>query len=341
MYYVRAIDTTNNEILFNHKLDKHCQYKCPRSYLHHFVTIAEEIRFQFHDKDQASNFRSLVENKIIACKLKSRLCASEPETICAVIETDHISSSKNVIRKNYKTLHHKNETNPELMKLTSINIPLVQMDITPNTDIKMTNNRSKNMSIPSEMRSADSQEKENKWLKLKKRITLSVKNHDSREIGSDLTIGNSTIKNTTTSRPAIHKKKDNSINDLGTILDDNSSGEDDSEYHNVSKFFRSEECISSIEAESSEEELVSNKTNDSANIEACEIPATQTHCKETVKPFQRESSPISAGKSGHDWTNTLLQLQKSIDSISGPRLKQSDEDCLQIIPEVDTVISEK
>ena len=258
-----------------------------------------------------------------------------------MIETDHKSSTKNVIRKNDKTLHHENETNPELMKLTSSNIPLIQMDITPNTDIKITNNRNKNMSIPSEMTSPDRKEKENKWLKLKKRITLSVKNHDNREIGSDLNIANRPIKSTTSSREAIHKEKDNSFNNLGTILDDNSSGEDDSEYHNVSRFFRFEECLSSIEPESSEEELVSNKTNDVTNIEACEIPPTQTHCKITLKPLQRESSPISAGKSGHDWTNTLLQLQKSIDSISEQRLKQSDEDCLQIIPEIDTVISEK
>ena len=134
--------------------------------------------------------------------------------------------------------------------------------------------------------------------------------------------------------------KENSFKDR-TILDANSSSEDESEYHNVSKFFKSEECLSSIAPESSEEELVFNKTNDSANMEACEIPATQTHCKVTPTPCQREDSPISAGKSGNDWTNTLLQLQKSIDSISGPRLKQSDKDCLQIIPGMDTVISEK
>ena len=326
VYYVRAIEATNNEILFNYKLDKHCQYKCPRSYRHHFVTRNEEIRFQFDDKDQASNFRSLVENKIITCKLTDRVWPSKPETINALFETDPASSNRNIISKNDNALYHKNETNPELMKLTSPSIPLVQMVITPNTALKITYNRSKNMSMPSEMRSPEQQEKENKWLKLKKRITLSVKNHDI----------NST--HLTNSRPAIHKVKVNSIDNRGTILDDNSSGEDESEYQNISNFFKSEECLSSIAPESSEEELISNKTNKSANIEAFETP---THCKVALTPFQRENSPITAGKSGHDWTNTLFQLQKSIDSISGPRLKQSDEDCLRNIPEIDNVISEK
>lgn len=316
-----------------------------------------------------------MENKIIACKLTDRVCSSKADKIHTLFKTDPKSSNKIVIRKNNETLYYENEMNSQLMKLTSSNRPLVQKSIRPNTDIKIPSSRSKGMSMPSEMSSIERQEKENKWLKLKKRITLSVKNHDadssflhnfkhinhvgcdpsnnirvtsnekhledSRTVGSDSNIGNKTIHRTGASIQTNQNAKENSLKDRVTILEENSSSEDESEYHNVSKFFRSEECLSSISPESSEKTIVFDKTNESVNIEACEIPPSQAYCNVTRTPCHREDSPISVGKSGHNWTNTLLQLQKSIDSISGPRLKQSDEDCLQIIPEMDTSISEK
>ena len=69
-YFLRVVEVQNNAIIFDSQLNKNCQYKCPRSYLHYFVTDNKQVGLQFSNQTEAVQFRKLIEEKLIECKLR-------------------------------------------------------------------------------------------------------------------------------------------------------------------------------------------------------------------------------------------------------------------------------
>ena len=112
---------------------------------------------------------------------------------------------------------------------------------------------------------------------------------------------------------------------------------DDSEYHKISNFFKSEECLNSATSEQNEEmiknvnilEEFSNGISKINTTEEDTFEEINDHCSHRLQRSRSGSQPKQADL---DWENTLGNLRKSIASISGPRLKQSDESSLDITP---------
>ena len=59
-YFVRAIEINENAILFDSKLNKDSQYKCPRSYQHDFSTGNNLVSLKFKDIDDANKFKKSI-----------------------------------------------------------------------------------------------------------------------------------------------------------------------------------------------------------------------------------------------------------------------------------------
>jgi len=112
---------------------------------------------------------------------------------------------------------------------------------------------------------------------------------------------------------------------------------DDSEYHKISNFFKSEECLNSATSEKNEQMIKNvNILKDSSN-EISKNNITKEDSFEEISDhgshrLQRSRSGSQPKQADLDWENTLGNLRKSIASISGPRLKQSDESSLDITP---------
>jgi len=118
------------------------------------------------------------------------------------------------------------------------------------------------------------------------------------------------------------------------LLENNVSSPEDSEYHKISSFFKSEECLN-------ETNLIQNKIDRTENnmSDAC-ISNSSTFDENSESDShqrQRSRSGSQPSKVDLDWERTLGNLRKSIASISGPRLKPSNEESLDINPEGKTV----
>ena len=387
-YFVRAIDINENAILFDTKLNKDSQYKCPRSYQHHFSTGKNGISLKFRNKIDADKFRKSIEEKIIELKLKRRVCKTFAEGANNTIGTpprQNVIGSSNIdnltLTSDVSRILRRSQSFCEGGEIEKQILVENFLNLEPDceTSAEMENGKSVGSEEQNILGAGQTAEKENKWNLIRKRILFTAK--------KDHLVRQSTLPSSPTDfkhlshvgwnpnrfgQPIHHTgltptKEENVLNNerleikvlspigmskpnelkdrkklssqqkFESIMDRNISSPDDSEYHKISNFFKSEECLNDTKPSQNGQDVKEDNIQEECHrgiAKECILEDDNYHeiSEPNFRSLQRDRSTSQPNKADLDWESTLGNLRKSIASISGPRLKQSEESALDISP---------
>ena len=374
---MRAIEINENAILFDSKLNKDSQYKCPRSYQHDFSTGNNLVSLKFKDIDDANKFKKSIESKIIELKLKWKVIskfAEKPQKFTGQPSSQNIdestsnrnltltSDASRIIRRSL-SLYEGGEIEKQIFVENFLNI-----HSDDGNSLEMENSKKIGRDEQRNLRSGSNTTKENKWTTLRKRITLSVKKEYNtlpssptnlkhlshvgwiqNQFGQPINHTGLSVANEESHKyngkhdmevsPPIGILRSKSLREdtrytnasnFDILIENNISSPDDSEYHKISNFFKSEECLN-------ESIIIQNKRDTTeCDMPDASIDNTSTFDENAESDsYQRNRSRSGSqlSKVDLDWESTLGNLKKSIASISGPRLKPSNETSLDIDPD--------
>ena len=251
------------------------------------------------------------------------------------------------------------------------------LNVEPETknEVEMENIENDGKEGPTAIRSVQHTTKENKWNILRKRMTMTVKkdyntlpssptnfkhvshvgwnpnrfgqpvHHSGLAATTEETITNNGKLEIKLVAPigasATNMLKEDVKNEdehtLRKFVKNTKLSPDDSEYHKISNFFKSEECLNSESPEQNEQmiknvNILKESSNETSQNNIAKEDSFEEISDHGSHRLQRSRSGSQPKQADLDWENTLGNLRKSIASISGPRLKQSDESSLDITP---------
>lgn len=373
---MRAVEINENAILFDSRLNKDSQYKCPRSYQHDFSTGNNLISMKFKDIIDANKFRKSTEEKIIELKLKWKVTSkfaegTQKSTREPTSQNIHeLTSNKNLtLTSDASRIIRRSQSfceEGEIEKQIFIE-NFVGIDSDDGYYLEMEKSQNVGREEHKTMRAGPNTAKENKWTTLRKRITLSVKKEYNTLPSTPTNIkhlrhagwnpnrfnqpvdhtGPSTIKEKSDTNNKKHDievlapigisrstslredRKYNNGPDFDVLVENDISSPENSEYHKISSFFKSEECLNeSIHVQNKRDRI----ENDMSDLCINNTSTFDNDSKSDSYQRRRSRSGSQPSKVDLDWESTLGNLRRSIASISGPRLKPSNEASLDINP---------